>query len=542
MNSEKKKILESINQKLNSNFKQTIQSKFLITGKALTGKTFFSLQLQKYFLEQNYNTILLTGNNIENNKSFKHLFHFFQLSYLQPTSKLVIPINKKSIQFDFSNFDYREQDLITFTTIPYKNTYQYKNLFITPEYYILDKYFISNYQKNILIIDNIDHIDLSILYFINFSLQKLYNNSLFFGGLNIIFLGNVFNQHSFLNFFDSGLYFHNFNIISDFIKYNLFDTPLYSIQNTILYNNQTFYWSYQPIFDFTKKYTFSNTQYKPLSITNLLKDFYSRDVDRNTQIKKIFLSNPDSIFLTHNSTLANNLNLDKLSSNNITSKSIYAINRELVWQDFSDEDINLFHEKYQTNFEYILKTCFKHVSPTLFLKEKSKIIFTTNIPSLSIFKGDFGFIHKIDYPNSSLNSPLSDLNLPDNSLLNKKNIIILNNIHSIKITVFINNQYHIIPLSEYTSIDAYNKKLILYQFPFILGWYISPPQFKLIHKIPKLIIHFEPKFPFPLLVEAILKTDIQNCAFRNTFLLHNLEFFSISLFTFEKQQLQYEIL
>lgn len=496
------------------------QSCFLILGKALTGKTYFSNVLYKYFIDKSYNPILLTGKNLSNNNIHHNINSFFKLStIIKPYSTITIPINKQKLIYNFESFD---KDT-TYNTCPLQNTDKYTALFETPRYNTNNNYFVSDILKNVIIIDNIDHVNLKTLFFIEYTIRQTFNNGLFFGGMHLIFLGNNFSDIYYDNIFDTQNFHGKKKYLDKFEIINMVDKINIKTSNTlfeslpILYNKNTY-------LDGDRKKFWNKGQ---INIINNQEREKIKKLDLSQNKKKYnFFHNNETIFISNTDKKINEYNLDKLIfiDSNMVKNPIYAITP--IKHFNIDKDI---FNTPDNILDLLSNNYFKHKLNTLYIRKNSKIIFTQDINEFGIKKGTFGTVKLIKKKDTNTHEvSKTHIILPYNTLLNKEDIVIENNPNNLHVVVEINKKNYVIPVKKTICPEFRNKDVYVLHFPFKLGWCISPTELKYIQEIENLVVVLTKTFSYSLLEECILRTKKDSIGFYNTLVLHDPNMFDHS--------------
>lgn len=360
------------------------EKRYLVNGKSCSGKTKISNKILSYFIKNGeFNPFIINGDNFG---------RFFSLSSLNDYKTIKIPIENTKISLDFTTDNVWIQ--------PHPLSDIYKDIFKEHKYIEKNKVF--SHVNNLLIIDDCDKIDLIFIFVVDKALRLIFDSEQFFGGVNLLFIGNSKVATNFDNIFSSALYNNNKNI--------------YKIFNLISINQV------KTIFSKT------NPELEQLSVNSLIIEntlqnsagilkekyklyFKQRDVEINRT---------DLYFETYFSNdykEINNFNEDVLENIN-SCKYIFK-----PYKLFDDNSID------KIKLDYFYKFYDKALNP-LILFDNAKIVFTMDIPEEGIKKGQFGYVKKInikknisnlnnEFLNIDLQSHFKELEIEVNGVLKK---------------------------------------------------------------------------------------------------------------------------
>lgn len=434
------------------------EKRYLVNGKSCSGKTKLTNKIFSYFIKNNeFNPFIINGEGFS---------RFFSLSPLDEYKKIKIPIENSKIEIDFSSTVVNIQ--------PHPLSDKYKDIFKEHKYIEKNKVF--SYTKNLLIVDDCDKVDLVFIFVIDKALRLIFDNEQFFGGVNLLFIGNSKVVTNFDNIFSSALYNNNKNICKNF--------NLISINQT-----ETIFSKTNPNLDYTSINSFF--------IKNMIKNragilqekdklyFKERDVEINRT--DLYFET----YFTNDYKEIENFNEDILE--NIKSfKYIFK-----PYKLFNDNEIE------KNKLDYFYKFYDKALEP-LILFDNAKIVFTMDIPEIDIQKGQFGYIKKIN-----LKKKISDL---DNEFLN---IDLQSCFKNIEIEV--NGNIKKITIKKIRNPDT---GLIFFSLPIILGYCVH---FKFLSYLPKGNLLLTKNINIHVLEACINK--ILDIGFRNTSLLNYTKLF-----------------
>lgn len=170
--------------------------RYLIHGSSCSGKTTFINTVKKMLLENNRNPFLINGRLVES---------FFKMSFLENEESLSIPIESKMIRIKYTNKK--------INIVPNPGSEEYESLFKEKKYRDIDKFL--SHKNPVLLIDDCDMVKLRSMKLLEKGFRKIFNKS-FFGGIDLIFLGNDNNSFP-ENIFDSRIYKKD-NLYKYFVK------------------------------------------------------------------------------------------------------------------------------------------------------------------------------------------------------------------------------------------------------------------------------------------------------------------------------------
>lgn len=172
--------------------------KYLIHGICNSGKTVFINNISKFLTNHGRYPIIIQGSLIEN---------FFKISLIEES--ITIPIENKYITINFSESGH--------TILPIPGSEEYKSIFIKKKYRD-EKKFLSC-KNPVILIDDCDKVKLKTIKLIEKAFRLIFQNK-FFGGLDLLFIGNENNTYP-ENIFFSILYKEKDNLYKEFEKKNI---------------------------------------------------------------------------------------------------------------------------------------------------------------------------------------------------------------------------------------------------------------------------------------------------------------------------------
>lgn len=327
--------------------------RYLINGKSCSGKSRLAenllLAIDKL---DNLNPFILNG---------KTFAKFFNLSAINNYKHIKIPIENNKIIIDFSS----DKPLIR----PFPESDEYKSIFKKHKYIEKNKRF--SFEKNVLIIDDCEQVNLNLFYVLDKSLKLIFNPEDLFGGIYVILIGNSKVDTPFENIFSSALYNNNKNLYKFFNILSINDVKTrFSITNPSLeyYNLHSF----------------------------LLKDRIRNRIGVIEEKDKVFFKSRDVDINRHD--LRNEIYFSN-DYNEIKNYNINIVNRYDI-QKYYVKPTKLFLDKNvsKDKLEYFYKMYERALEP-LILFENAKVFFTYDIPELDIKRGQIGYVKSINLKN-----------------------------------------------------------------------------------------------------------------------------------------------
>ncbi|QKE44601.1 hypothetical protein Yalta_154 [Yalta virus] len=384
-------VLKQTIQKIISGFRNE-EKRYLINGKSCSGKTKISNKILSYFTKNNeFEPLVIQG------ESFSR---FFSLSSFDEYKTLKIPIENTKICMEFTPNEVHIQ--------PHPLTDQYKNIFKEHKY--IEKNKTIHHNKCLLVIDDCEKVDLNLLFKVDKALRLIFDKEQFFGGLNLLFIGNSKVDTNFDNIFTSALYNNDKNI--------------YKIFNLIYIN--------------TVETKFSKTN-KNLEQENLF-SFFKGNVFKE---RGGMLQEKDKIYFKERDVEINRTDL---------YFETYFCNDYNEIEDFNEDILeNIKTQKYiltpyklfdengidKKKLDYFYRF-YGHILKPITLFVNAKVVFTSDIPELEIQKGQFGHLKKINLKkniddlssqilNINIFSELKNLEIDINGRIKKINVKKINN-------------------------------------------------------------------------------------------------------------------
>lgn len=346
MNTLLKTNLDCIKKEIDKGIKR-----FLVNGKSCSGKTKLTNDLVSFFkLEKKLNPLLINGSEFAN---------FFSIDAYNNYKIIKIPIENSKI-----TIDYRDENEIIIH--PYPKTYAYTSIFKDHKY--IDKSRKLSHNKNILIIDDCESINLLFLFILDKSLKIIFDEKELFGGIHMILIGNSKVKTFFDNIFSSALYNNEKNIHKMFTLLNINNVQTrFSKTNYSLEYNNLYYFLLK---DKIQNRSGILTEKDKLFFKYRDVDIYRKDLKNYTY----YCDNYNEIE-KHNNDVIKNIKATK-----------YLVQPLKLFQD---------EEVVEDKLEYF-NTFYKNLLKPLVLFINLKIIFLSSISDLDIKKGQIGYVKKIN--------------------------------------------------------------------------------------------------------------------------------------------------
>lgn len=424
-------------------------------------------QLTTKLKEQNFNLILLSNKYEPETKIFSSFFNF---SKINEFSKISFFINNKHILIEHDNYLKNNNVKIT----PKLNSFEYKEIFKKKKYNILENEFDCDISNNVLIIKHIEDISYDALKFLNFNLKLIFDKNKFFGGIKLIFIGDL--------------------------KYKIYKKI--TIYDLVHYKDTT-----QPEYNFLRQFSIYTT--KQNNYLDKYKNFFL-NMNKEKEINFIFFFN------------AYNLDIDFISKKNPSylDNYIFISNSEILVKEINKENNDKLNSFYNVIAKDTQDVMFNEINvnlqryyltlfdSNLFIAKGQKIVFLKNITEKKIFKGNIGYIKDIIL----------------NTECNENSEISINSINHVKVEIK-NKVHNIYPydlvLKEKNKI--YFSRL---QLPFKSGWCVHTNLFKFLD-LKKIVIVLNENTPFFVLDKCFKNS--KNLYFKNSFYLTNKTYFKSSM-------------
>lgn len=445
-------VLKQTIQQIISGFRNG-EKRYLVNGKSCSGKTKIANKILSYFLKNNeFSPLVIQGEMFS---------RFFSLTSLDEYTTLKIPIENTKICFEFTPKEVHIQ--------PYPLTDQYKNIFKEHKY--IEKNKTLGHKKGLLIVNDCEKVDLNLLFIVDKALRLIFDSEQFFGGINLLFIGNSKVDTVFDNIFSSALYNNNKNIykIFNLICINAIETKFSKTNSNLEHEN---------MFSFFKANIFKERG----GILQEKDKVYFKERDVETNRTDLYF---ETYFCNDHKEISN-FNEDVLE-NIKTQKYIFKPYKMFVEKNVDKKKLDYFYKFYG----YILEPLIMFVN--------SKIMFTMDIPELEIQKGQFGYLKKINLKKSigDISNPVLDIN-------------VYSELKNLEIDV--NGEIKKINAKKISNTDT---GLSFMTLPFILGYCVP---FKFLSYLPKGNLLLTKNINIHVLEACINKiTDI---GFRNTSLLN----------------------
>lgn len=430
--------------------------RYLINGKSCAGKS----RLANNLLTEvdninNLNPFIVNGNSFA---------RFFSLSSINNYTCIKIPIENSKITIDFSE----DQPLIH----PFPESSAYKSIFKKHKY--IEKNKRLSFEKNVLIIDDCEQVQLELFFILDKALRLIFNPNELFGGIYMILIGNSRVDTPFDNIFSSALYNNTKNIYKHFTLFNINNVKTkFTITNPML--------EYYSLHSFLLKDKIKN---RIGVIEEKDKAFFKmRDVDiYRTDLKnEIYFSVDYDEIKAHNMNIINRYNIQKYY---IKPTKLF------IDEEVSNDKLTYFYKMYEKALEPII------------LFENAKVYFTSNMPELNIKRGQIGYIKSINLKKYNDTLPVQ-----------ANNMIEIDSEHNLKsVVVAVDSVQKEICPKKIINIDT---NLSFKVLPIILGYCVH---FKYLTYIPKGNLILTKDISINVVESCINK--ILDIGFKNTDLLN----------------------